>query len=85
MYYVYILKWNNKHYIGYTNNLERRLSEHKRWNTITTKILWIHTLLGYFEKETKEEAQKLEKIIKKDWHIQHRITHITFVSINKII
>ena len=32
MYYVYMLtnKYNNVLYIGVTNNLERRLSEHKR-------------------------------------------------------
>jgi len=83
MYYVYILKWKQKHYIWYTNNIERRLGEHKRWRTITTKLLWVHTLIGYFEKETEEEAQKFEKIIKNDGHINHRIDHITFKRIDK--
>ncbi len=78
MYFVYILKWINRHYIGYTNDLKRRLAEHKRWDTITTKVLWAKTLLWYFEKETKEEAQKLEKMIKRDGHIQHWIDHPTF-------
>jgi len=79
MYYVYILKWPKKHYIGYTNNLERRLAEHKRWDTITTTLLWAKTLIWYFKKETKEEAQRLEKIIKRDGHIQHWINHETFI------
>ncbi len=32
MYYVYILKWkrNNKFYIGYTNDLKRRIKEHQK-------------------------------------------------------
>ncbi len=32
MYYVYVLKWkrNNKLYIGYTNDLQRRLKEHQK-------------------------------------------------------
>ena len=32
MYYTYILKWkrNNKFYIGYTDNLERRIKQHQR-------------------------------------------------------
>ncbi len=82
MYYVYVLKWLKKHYIGYTNNLQRRLSEHKRWDTITTTLLWTNTLIWYFEKENKEEAQRLEKIIKTDGHIQHWINHETFIKLD---
>ena len=78
MYYVYILKGKNKHYIGYTNNLQRRMSEHKRDWTLTTSIMKDFVLLWYFEKDTKEEAQKLEQIIKKNWHIHHWIEHPTF-------
>ena len=29
MYYVYILKINNKFYIGYTEDLQRRVKQHK--------------------------------------------------------
>ncbi|EKD25073.1 MAG: hypothetical protein ACD_80C00121G0001 [uncultured bacterium (gcode 4)] len=82
MYYVYILKWKNKHYIGYTNDIQRRLSEHKRWWSMTTKIMKEFVLLWYFEKNTKEDAQKLEKMIKRDWHIQHRLNHPTFKKYN---
>jgi len=29
MYFVYILQEKTKHYVGYTNNLQRRLTEYK--------------------------------------------------------
>ena len=63
MFYVYILK-GEKYYCGYTNDLQRRLQEHKRWKTITTKILKAKTLIGYFITETEEEALTLERKIK---------------------
>jgi predicted GIY-YIG superfamily endonuclease len=81
MYFVYILQGKTKHYIGYTNNLKRRLAEHKRWWTETTKHMKDFVLLWYFEKNTQKEAQKLEKMIKKNWHIHHWIEHITFKKI----
>ena len=40
MYYVYVLKLENtkkNFYIGYTNDLRRRLVEHQNGNTQTTK------------------------------------------------
>ena len=41
--------------------------------------MWNLELIWYFEKETKTEAIKLEKMIKRNWHIDHRIIHKTFV------
>ena len=29
MYYIYVIKKKNKSYIGYTNNLQRRIKEHQ--------------------------------------------------------
>jgi len=29
MYYIYVIKKKNKSYIGYTNNLQRRMKEHQ--------------------------------------------------------
>ena len=81
MYYVYILKWKDRHYIWYTNNIKRRIYEHNSWKTQTTKIMWEFILLWYFEKETKEEALRLEEIIKRDGHIKHRLQHPTFKNI----
>jgi len=37
MYYVYVLKGDKMHYIGYTDNLEKRIERHKNWETITTR------------------------------------------------
>jgi len=40
MAWVYILKGSNgRHYIGSTTDLERRLAEHQRGHTYTTKRL----------------------------------------------
>jgi len=82
MYYVYILKWD-KYYIGYTWNLEYRIFQHFHWLCKTTKKLHITELVWYFQKNTKEEAIKLEKMIKRDGHIDHRINHETFILVNK--
>ena len=84
MYYVYILKWE-KYYIWYTSNIEQRLLRHKLWLCITTKRLKIHKLIWYFEKDTKTEAMKLEKMIKKNWHIKHWINHTSFIKSHTII
>lgn len=80
MYYIYILKWDKKHYIWYTSDIEKRLLKHKKSWTKTTRIMWRLDLIWYFIKETKTEAIKLEKMIKRDWHIEHWINHQTFVK-----
>lgn len=79
MYYVYILWSETRHYIWSTQDIHRRIEEHKRWQTISTKHYKNILLLWYFTKNTKEEALKLEKMIKKNWHIDHRIHHSTFI------
>lgn len=79
MYYVYILKWEDNHYIWHTNDLERRFQEHLRWETKTTGRMKNIKLLWYFLKGTRKEAIELEKNIKKDGHIQHWINHSTFI------
>ena len=78
-YYVYIIKWDNKHYIWYTNDIKRRFEQHVNWKTKTTKSMWNLELLWYFEKETKTSAIILERKIKKNWHIEQRINHPTFI------
>ena len=83
MFYVYILQWDKKHYIWYTNNLKRRLTEHKRWQTTSSKSINTNKLIWYFEKPTKSEAIKLENMIKRDGHIKHWINHNTFVLVNE--
>ena len=66
MFYIYILKSSisKKHYIGPTNDLERRLFEHNSGKVKSTKAYkpWemIYTKLFY----TRNEAFKREKQIK---------------------
>ena len=67
MYYVYILaNWNNKViYTGVTNNLERRLYEHK--NKLVdgfTKRYNVNKLVYYDFSESIETAIQREKQIK---------------------
>jgi len=72
-YYVYILanKYNKIFYIGFTDDIERRINEHKNkmFEGFTKK--YNVDKLVYFEKHlTMEEAQLREKRIKrwrKEW------------------
>jgi len=66
---VYILKWK-RHYIWSTNNLERRLCEHREWNTSTTKRIWERQLIKVIKCNNKKEARDLESKIKKDCHVE---------------
>jgi len=66
MYYVYILKneLSDRYYIGSTNNLKRRIREHLKGKTRTTKVLKT-TKLVYSEEYSKEsEARLREKKLK---------------------
>lgn len=66
MHYVYILKskTNNKHYIGCSGNLTKRLQEHNSGKNKSTKagIPWI--IVCYKEFENKVEAYIEEKRVK---------------------
>ena len=66
MFVVYILysKSFDRYYVGYTNDLERRISEHNRKKGKFTDagIPWV---VVYFELyKTKKEAMAREKLIK---------------------
>lgn len=66
-YFTYIIKSKiaDKYYIGETDNLERRLKLHNDGNSISTKA-YIPWELVYFEKfDTKSDALKREKQLKK--------------------
>ncbi|MFC2133355.1 GIY-YIG nuclease family protein [Bacteroidota bacterium] len=68
IYYVYILtNWNNKvMYIGITNNLERRICEHKnKMIDGFTKKYNISKLVYYEETNDVRSAIEREKEIKK--------------------
>jgi putative endonuclease len=76
-YYVYILS-NRKDgvlYIGVTNNLEKRVSEHKnkRYKTSFSARYNVDKLVYYEEFQWIQEALKREKVLKKwkrEWKIE---------------
>lgn len=67
MYYVYIMSntYQSVFYIGITNNLERRIAEHKLWNIPWfTKKYNITQLLYFEESQSRNDAIAREKQIK---------------------
>ncbi len=66
MFFVYILKSfrDNKRYIGHTNNIARRLSEHNNGECIATKNRRPFELLYYETVENKSKAMKRETFFK---------------------
>jgi len=69
MYYVYILQSekDERLYVGYTQDLKRRLKEHNRGKTNSLKPRRPLNLLYYEEKRTLKEAIKKEKHFKTGW------------------
>jgi len=80
MYYVYILKWK-RYYCWCTNDIKRRLQEHKRGKTRTTKISKTYDLIWYYIIETQEKALELERKIKDSGHIERWIKNKEFIVI----
>ncbi len=66
MWFVYILKSINHSftYIGFTNDLERRLDEHNQGLTQSTKHYAPFVLDAYLAVKTKAKAIELEKYFK---------------------
>lgn len=66
MYFVYVLrsKKDNKRYIGFTENLERRLSEHVNGLVKSTRNRRPIELLFFENYETKKEAMEREEFLK---------------------
>ena len=66
MYIVYILYSSSidKYYVGYTNYIERRLSEHNRKKGKYTDGAIPWCLVHHEEYESKSEAMNREKTIK---------------------
>ena len=65
-YFVYILKSknHNKTYVGYTNNLERRLKEHNSGKSIFTSKFVPWKIIYKEEFDQEIEARKKEKYYK---------------------
>ena len=60
MFYIYILKSSkdNRTYVGYTDNLERRLSEHNSGQSKATKYRRPFELIFSEQFKTSTEAKK---------------------------
>lgn len=77
-YYTYILQStrDNKFYVGYTNNINRRLEEHNSGLVVSTKNR-IPLKLVYWEGSlSQKDALKREKYLKTSWgkrYIKNRI------------
>ena len=66
MFYVYILKSkkDNQLYIGYTNDLRRRIKEHEVGENQSTKSRRPLKLVYYEAYRSKDDAMKREKMLK---------------------
>ena len=66
MYYVYVLQSekDKKLYIGFTDNLKRRLEEHNQGKNFSTKSRIPLKLIFYEVLPTSEEATEREKFYK---------------------
>lgn len=67
MFYTYILKSNkdNKLYVGYTNNLKRRIQEHNKGRNISTAHRGTFSLVYYESYKSQKDATTREKQLKK--------------------
>ena len=66
MYYVYAIKSRLKNYIyvGLTNNIARRISEHQSGKNRTTRPYCPYELILHENYETRSEAREREKYLK---------------------
>jgi predicted GIY-YIG superfamily endonuclease len=65
--YVYVLKSRvtaDRHYVGLTDNLERRLSEHNDGRTYSTREHRPWKIMCYFWFESTDIAERFEKYLK---------------------
>ncbi len=64
--YIYVLRSqkDNKHYTGYTANLEQRLYEHERGMVKSTRNRRPLKLIHKENYDNKQEAQKRESFLK---------------------
>ncbi|HBC72656.1 TPA: endonuclease [Candidatus Amesbacteria bacterium] len=66
MFYTYILRntYSGRHYIGSTNDISRRLSEHNRGQNISTRRRGEWILIYKEEYSIPIEAKQREKVLK---------------------
>jgi putative endonuclease len=76
-FYVYILKLRNgNYYIGRTDNLKRRISEHRAGQDKTSRKYLPITLVSYFAFDHKINSIKFEKYLKSGSGFAFRNRHL---------
>ena len=67
MFYVYLLKSmkDDKLYIGFTSNLEKRVKEHNDGKSSSTKSRRPFELIYYEAYKAKDDAEKREAMLKR--------------------
>ena len=66
-YYVYILQslnFNDKFYVGFTNNIKRRLAEHNEGKSISTSAYKPWKIKNAIAFEEEQKAIEFEKYLK---------------------
>jgi predicted GIY-YIG superfamily endonuclease len=80
MAWVYILRGGNRYYIGATDNLERRLAEHKQGSNHTTRRFGADVMLiAAKEVPSMIEARALERRLKRK-----KNPHLAISALNSI-
>jgi putative endonuclease len=80
MYYVYVLRNAKQFYIGSTNDLRRRLTEHRANRVFSTKNRGPWRLLYYEACLAEKDARPREKYLKTAWgkrYLKKRVAHST--------
>lgn len=81
MFYVYVLKSSkdNKLYVGHTNDLRRRVTEHNSGKTTSTKLRRPFVLIYYEACNILEDAIKRERSLKTGFgrrYLKNRLSDI---------
>jgi putative endonuclease len=83
-YYCYILSNKNRTvlYVGYTDNIKRRVLQHKQGNgALFTKKYNVVDLIFYEEYDNSKEARDRERQLK-NWHKEWKLNLIKDVNPN---
>ena len=83
-YYCYILSNKNRTvlYVGYTDNIKRRVLQHKQGNgALFTKKYNVVDLIFYEEYDNSKEARDRERQLK-NWHKEWKLNLIKGVNPN---
>ena len=67
MFYVYVLKGPKQLYIGSTNNLRRRFSQHQNNESFSTKNRGPWKIIYYEACESEKDGKTREKYLKTAW------------------